>query len=150
MRLAFPTLVAMLTLSSCALSVGAGASGRLAASPDASGVECDNFESCDLVYRDAVAEAERCHRQGDAEDCEAEDHDVAATYEVLHEETLRELDALRGEASEKETALEQADEAVEAARHEEQDNCSGKGHPTEPPPVARHGNGWFESDSGVH
>lgn len=149
MRLFLATLIATLTLSGCALSVGAGASGRLGSPSQEPGVECDNFESCDLVYRDTLANAERCHRQGDAEDCEAEDRDLAAAYEVLHDETVRELAALHGDVEEKEAALEQADQAVTQARREEQDKCFGKSHAAEPP-VPHHGSGWFESDSGVH
>lgn len=150
MRLVLATLTVAVTLSGCALSVGAGASGRLGSPAGFAGPECDSFESCDLVYRDALANAERCRRAGDADDCEAADRDVAASYEVLHEQTSRELETLRSEAEERERALREAEQAADAARLEGQNDCARKRHPLEPPPTARHGNGWFESESGMH
>jgi hypothetical protein len=150
MRFVLATLTVALTLPGCALSVGAGASGRLGGPSGFAGPECDSFESCDIAYRDAVANAERCRREGDADDCEAADREVAASYRVLHEETARELETLRTEAEEREAALTEAEQAADAARLEEQNACPRKGLPREPPPTVRHGNGWFESDSGMH
>jgi hypothetical protein len=150
MRFVLSTLVVTFSLSGCALSVGAGASGRLGDPSGASAAECDSFESCDIAYRDALVSAERCRREGDADDCEAEDRAAAASYEALHETTARELEALRTEAQEREAALTEAEQAADAAHLEAQDDCAHKGHPTEPPPAVRRGNGWFESDSGVH
>jgi hypothetical protein len=150
MRHALPALLITVVLSGCSFGVGAGAEARLGGRPEMPGPDCDSFESCDLEYRDALARAERCHEHGDVDDCDEEDRDAAVSYEMLHEQTQRELDGLRAEAQEKDAALTQADQAAEAAHSEEQDNCSRKGHPPEPPPAVRHGNGWFESEPAAH
>src|SRR5450432_3282283 len=91
MRLVCPVLVVALALSGCSLSVGAGAAARVGGQPGASGPECDGFESCDVLFRQALAQAERCHEQGGDADCEREDQDAALSYDVLHEQTELEL-----------------------------------------------------------
>lgn len=145
MRLVCLVLVFALALSGCSLSVGAGAAARVGHQPGASGPECDGFESCDVLYRRALAQAERCHEQGDSDDCEREDQEAALSYDVLHEQTELELGALRNEAREKEL---EANQAAEAPRVDAKTDCSGQGHLPAPAPVppARHGNGWFESE----
>lgn len=95
-------------LAGCSLSVGAGASGSLGRRSGRAGFDCDGFESCDVIYRAAVARAQRC--QAEQDDCEQEDSDVAWSYRALREQTLRELDALRaaaGEAAEARTESEE-------------------------------------------
>jgi hypothetical protein len=95
-------------LGGCSLSVGAGASGSLGRRSGHGGFDCDGFESCDIIYRAAVARAQRC--QAEQDDCEQEDSDVARSYRALREQTLRELDALRaaaGEAAEARTESEE-------------------------------------------
>jgi hypothetical protein len=148
MRFELFAFLGTLVLSGCYVGAGAGASARLGARPEALGAQCDNFESCDVAYRDSLERAERCHRDGD-EDCEAEDQDAAASYEALHDQTARELESLRGEAAEREAAFSEAEEAAEAARAEAGTDCAKHGHPVEPssaPPTPRGGNSWFESE----
>jgi len=101
-----PLLVMVMgCLASCSLSVGAGASARLGRRPGEGGFDCDDFESCDVLYRTAVARAQRC--QAEDGDCEQEESDVVESYRILRAQTARELDALR------------AREADDAARREE-------------------------------
>jgi hypothetical protein len=146
MRLVCPVLVVALALSGCSLSVGAGAAARIGGHPGAAGSECNGFESCDVLYRQALAQAERCHEQADNDDCEREDQDLALSYDVLHEQTELELGALRSEAQERETALAQAEQAADAAQLDVKTDCSGPGRAPGPAASARHGNGWFEAD----
>jgi hypothetical protein len=106
MKIALLVLV-MGWLVGCSLSVGAGASARVGRRPGDGAAECDGFESCDVIYRAAVARAERC--QADDSDCEQQDAEVARSYRMLRAETTRELDALRAAAR----------EAADAAHREE-------------------------------
>jgi hypothetical protein len=148
MRIGFVALVFGFGLSGCSFGVGAGARARLGDRSQELNAECDNFESCDIAYREALARAERCHQEGE-DDCEIEDQDAAASYEALHEQTARELDALRGEAADREAAFSQAEEAAEAAHAEASADCARRGHPVEPPPAPtaqRSGNSWFDSE----
>jgi hypothetical protein len=144
MRIAFPIFAVTLLLSGCAVSAGAGVGARVGGSSSLADAECDNFESCDLVYQDALASVERCREEGG--DCEAEERNVLATYGVLREQTRLELEALRGEAQERDAALGEAEEAAEAARRDGGAECGKSGRPPEPPPAPHHGNSWFESD----
>ena len=130
----------------CSLSAGAGATARVGGERRAAVADCDDFESCDVVYREALARAERCHEHGDSDDCESEDEAAALSYAALREHTQLELEALRTDAQEKDAALGQAEEAAEAARSDKHGDCSGPAHPPEPPAAPRHGNGWFDSE----
>jgi hypothetical protein len=98
-------------LGGCSLSVGGGASARVGRRPGGGRLDCDGFESCDAMYRAAVARAQRC--QAEDGDCEQEDSDVVESYQTLRERTLRELDALRAEAR----------EATDEAHREENEEC---------------------------
>jgi hypothetical protein len=101
-----PLLVMVMgCLASCSLSVGAGASARLGRRSGEGGFDCDDFESCDVLYRTAVARARRCHAEDG--DCEQEESDVVESYRILRAQTTRELDVLR------------AREAADAVRREE-------------------------------
>ena len=146
MRLAFVSLLLIFGSSACSLSAGAGATARVGGERRAAVPDCDNFESCDVVYRQALARAERCHEHGDNDDCESEDEAVALSYDALHEQTQLELDALRSEAQEKDAALARAEEAAEAAHSDKHGDCSRPAQPPEPPPAPRRGNGWFDSE----
>jgi hypothetical protein len=150
MRLAFASLFLVLGSVGCSLSAGAGATARVGGERRAAVPDCDNFESCDIVYRDALGRAERCHEHGDNDDCESEDEAAALSYDALHEQTELELNALRSDAQEKDAALARAEEAAEAARSGKQGDCARPAHPPEPPAAPRHGNGWFESESPRH
>jgi len=147
MRIALPMLAFALAVAGCSLSAGAGVGARLGNRPGEPSSECDNFESCDIAYREALTNAERCHE--DSADCDDEERNVAATYAELREQTQLELAALRNEAGEKDTALAEAEEAADAARREKRD-CSPHAHPVDPAPAPRHGSGWFDSDRSAH
>jgi hypothetical protein len=124
----------------CSLSVGAGAAARVGRRPGQAGVDCDGFESCDRVYRAALARARQC--QAEDGDCEREQADVLDSYELLRERALGELEALRAENA-------QAARQIEAARMEERNRCArpakapDSGPP--PPPGPRPAeDGWFD------
>ena len=51
------------------------------------------------MYRAAVARTPGAAEAGEG-DCEQEDNDMLESYRILRRQTLRELDALRAEASE--------------------------------------------------
>jgi hypothetical protein len=105
--------------------------------------DCDSFEACDLVYEQALASAQHCLEEED--DCRAEERNVALTYDVLREQTRRELAELRNQAEEREAALERAERAAEARQTNAE--CTGHSRPLEAAPVApRHGSGWFEAE----
>lgn len=141
-------LAAVLVMSGCSLSVGAGAAARVGSYSVTPDPGCNDFESCDVLYRQALARAESCHEHGDNDDCESEDADAAARYYALHQQTELELAALHREVEEKDAAVIQAEQATEVARLEGQAGCRGNARPPPPPPLAApHGNGWFESDS---
>lgn len=91
---------ALLYVSGCSVSVGAGAqasAGKQAQAVPAppAPTACTGFESCQLIYTDAVARAVRC--RADHGDCGAEERLVAVSYATLREQTYRELAALRAQ-----------------------------------------------------
>lgn len=86
----------------CSVSVGAGAqaSAGKGARPTAAAVptSCTGFESCQLIYTDAVARAVSCRAErAERDGCEAEERLVALSYSTLREQTNRELEALRAQ-----------------------------------------------------
>jgi len=106
--------------------------------------DCDSFEACDLVYEQALANAQHCLEEED--DCRAETRNVALSYDVLREQTRRELAELRSVAEEREAALERAERAAEAAQRSA--DCPGHSRPLEAAPASpHHGSGWFESEA---
>ncbi|HEY4156580.1 MAG TPA: hypothetical protein VGM29_00725 [Polyangiaceae bacterium] len=131
-------------LSGCAFNAGAGVGARLGERPGAMSAQCDNFESCDVVYQDALGVAARCHEEGG--DCEDEERNVSASYEQLREQTLLELDALRHEVREREAVFREP-EPAQPGPIENGPDGSGPGRQTEPPAPPRRGNGWFESEA---
>jgi hypothetical protein len=144
MRSALPLLAVTIAMSGCSLSAGAGVGARFGGGPSLAGPNCDSFESCDLAYQDAQAELARCREEGG--DCDGEERNVVASYGVLREQTQQELETLRGEAAERDSALAEAEERAEAAQLEKDPDCAGRGRPVEQAPVTRHGNGWFEPE----
>ena len=143
MRLVCSIFVSVLAISGCAVSAGAGVGARLGEPPALMSADCDSFEACDLVYEQALANAQHCLEEDD--DCRAEERNVALSYDVLREQTRRELAELRNQAEEREAALERAERAAEAARSSA--DCTGHSRPLEAAPVSpRHGSGWFESE----
>ncbi len=149
MRLAFSMFATTIAVSGCSLSAGAGVGARLGNRPGAPSAECDGFESCDITYQEALTGLERCREEG--ENCDGEERNVAESYGVLREQTQRELEALRGEAGEREAALARAEQTEEAERLDEK-NCAPHAHPNEAQAVPPHGDGWFDSEQppGVH
>jgi hypothetical protein len=124
----------------CSLSVGAGAAARVGRRPGQAAVDCEGFESCDQLYRAALARARHC--QAEDGDCEREEADVVDSYELLRARTLGELEALRAESA-------QAARRLEAARMEERAQCAGhsKAPDSGPPPPPGPGpapDGWFD------
>jgi len=127
-------------LSGCSVSAGAGARFGV---ENYQSPECDSFESCDVAYQAAVENAQRCHDEGD--DCDDEDRNVRATYGALREHTAQELGALRDELEQRNAAGDSQElEQPERSRSERE----MPGHAPETPPAPRHGNTWFESDTG--
>lgn len=144
MRRVCSIAVCALAISGCAVSAGAGVGARLGEPSAPVSPDCDSFEACDLVYEQALANAQHCLEEED--DCRAEERDLALTYDVLREQTRRELGELRSQAEEREAALERAQRAADSA-HRNAD-CSAHSRPLEVAPVSpRHGSGWFDSES---
>lgn len=137
MRFAFG-LVLVGLLSGCSVNAGVGA--RFGQS-EALNPECDNFESCDVAYQEAVETAQRCHEED--EDCEDADRNVRVTYGALREHTTQELGTLRAELEERGSDA-YPEEQEELELDEQEPPRSGQ----EIPPAARRGNTWFDSDSG--
>jgi len=128
MRFVCSIAMGVLAISGCAVSAGAGVGARLGEPPTLVSADCDSFEACDLVYEQALASAQHCLEED--EDCRAEERNVAASYDVLREQTRRELAELRSQAEEREAALERAERAAEAARSSA--DCTGHPRPLEP------------------
>ena len=85
----------------CSVSVGAGAqatAGKGARPSVTVPTSCTGFESCQLIYTDAVARAVSCRAErADSDGCEAEERLVALSYSTLRDQTKRELEALRAQ-----------------------------------------------------
>ena len=130
-------------LSGCSVNAGVGA--RFGQSEQLN-PECDNFESCDVAYQEAVEVAQRCHEED--EDCEDADRNVRVTYGALRERTTQELGTLRAELEDQsgDAYPEERDELELDERSERNERVAPRnGQETAPAP--RHGNTWFDSDS---
>jgi hypothetical protein len=143
MRLVPPILAVTVVLSGCAFNAGAGVGARLGERPGVMNAQCDNFESCDVVYQDALGDAARCHEEGG--DCEDEERNVTASYAQLREQTQLELDALRNEVSEREAPFREPEPAPPGPVEKGPESSKPIRQP-EPVAPPRRGNGWFESD----
>jgi hypothetical protein len=146
MRLASPILAVILVLSGCAFNAGAGVGGRLGNRPGAPSVQCDNFESCDAVYQDALGDVARCRAEGG--DCEDEELHVTASYAQLREQTELELEALRNEVRERGEAFGEPPPPAPCGPVEKGPKGAEPAQPSRQPESGppRHGNGWFESE----
>jgi hypothetical protein len=123
----------------CSLSVGAGAAARVGRRPGQASADCEGFESCDEVYRAALARARQCEAEDG--DCDREEADVQDSYELLRERTLGELAALRAENT-------QAARQAEAARVNEGSDCVRRANAPDSGPAPRSGEeGWFDGAS---
>ena len=89
------TFAALLGLGACSLNVGAGAQGSLGRQrqPVPQYAGCNGFDSCERLYENALARADRCHETSVS--CDEEDRQAAVNYAVLHDQTERELTSLR-------------------------------------------------------
>ena len=124
----------MAPLVGCSLSVGAGAQANLGRHSRSVDMRCSSFESCELPYRAAVAEAARC--RAEAGDCQAEEREVRLRYRALYDQTSRELAALR------ETARQARHDAE--ARFSEQAQCARRLRELEGQRNEEPQSGWFD------